>query len=210
MGTAEKPRRTNDPAGMRLRLIEVAFRSFANRGYNATPVHDLRREAAVTGGAFSHHFSTKKALGLAVLQERVAQAVEEAWIKPLLSATSTAEGVRTAFEQIIGALREQVAIAGCPLNNFALEISGQDAQMREAVDLIFRRWHGIITAKILDDQRSGQLCWLEPEAGATFIIAAYSGAMTMAKASRSTLPLEQCADQLAAYLSGEVVRHRNT
>ncbi|HEV7252072.1 MAG TPA: TetR/AcrR family transcriptional regulator [Mesorhizobium sp.] len=186
---------------MQRRLVEVAFHAFKTRGYNASAVHDLRRDANVTGGAFSHHFPTKKALGLAVLNNRVAAAVEEAWIKPLLSSPTTADGVQTVLAAIIRELREQGSISGCPLNNLALELSGHDADMREAVDVIFKRWQQAVAEKIRADQTIGRLCRLDPETGATFVVAAYSGAMTMAKAAQSTAPLERCADQLATYLA---------
>lgn len=192
--------RTNDPEGMQRRLVEAAFRAFTTRGYNATALHDLRRDAGVSGGAFSHHFPTKKALALAVLNQRVAEAVNETWIAPVLSAETTADGVRDVFAAIIAALRKQGRVSGCPLNNLALELSGQDAEMQAAADAIFRRWQAAIAEKIRADQAVGRLRALNAEAAASFIVAAYSGAMAMAKAAQSTAPLEACVTQLAVYL----------
>ena len=71
-------KRTNDPEGMRRRILDVAAESFQSRGYEATSIHDLVREAQTTGGALHHHFPTKKSLGLGVIRERVAPAVEAA------------------------------------------------------------------------------------------------------------------------------------
>jgi AcrR family transcriptional regulator len=194
-------RRTNDPKGLQRRLVDAAFEAFTAQGYNASAMHDVRRRAQVTGGALAHHFPTKKALGLAVLTQRVAEEVEALWISPLASAPSTAEGVRQIFAAIIAQLREQGRVRGCPLNNLALEISASDDDMRGAADAIFARWRSALADTIRADQQAGRVRLLDPEAAATFIIATYSGAMTMAKASQGTAPLEACAGQLAAYLA---------
>jgi len=58
--------RTNDPAGVRKRVLDATAGAFQSRGYYSTSTHDIVREAGVTGGALHHHFPTKKALGLAV------------------------------------------------------------------------------------------------------------------------------------------------
>jgi len=43
--------RTNDPAGLRRRVLDATQRSFQAVGYGGTSMHDIVREAAVTGGA---------------------------------------------------------------------------------------------------------------------------------------------------------------
>ncbi|WP_245468504.1 helix-turn-helix domain-containing protein, partial [Mesorhizobium sp. M1E.F.Ca.ET.063.01.1.1] len=57
-----RKKRTNDPAGMRRRVLDVAEESFQARGYHASSLGDLTAAAGVTGGALHHHFPTKKAL----------------------------------------------------------------------------------------------------------------------------------------------------
>ena len=50
---------------VRERLLAAAVRLIRQRGYTATTVDDLCREAGVTKGAFFHHFASKEALGVA-------------------------------------------------------------------------------------------------------------------------------------------------
>ena len=57
------PRRKNDPAGVRARILDAAYDLFQSRGYSATSVHEIAGAARVTGGALHHHFATKKAIG---------------------------------------------------------------------------------------------------------------------------------------------------
>jgi TetR/AcrR family transcriptional repressor of nem operon len=65
------PRATNvDPhrGDARTRLLEAARDVIRAKGYAATTVDDLCREARVTKGAFFHHFESKEALGVAVAE----------------------------------------------------------------------------------------------------------------------------------------------
>jgi AcrR family transcriptional regulator len=200
---ADKRRRSNDPEAMRRRLLDVAARAFQARGYHATSTHDIMREAGVTGGALHHHFPTKKALGLAVIRERVAPAVEQTWIEPLRSARTAAEGIADVFARIAARLDERSRVLGCPLNNLALELALADPEFRSAVQDVFEDWQAAITQRLRADQAAGALDNADPEGLATLIVASYSGAMAMAKASQSATPLKRCAQQLAA-----VVRSR--
>jgi AcrR family transcriptional regulator len=189
--------RTNDPEGMRRRLLDAAYVAFTTRGYHFTSVHDLKQETGATGGALSHHFPTKRDLGLAVLRDRVREAVEETWVAPVRAAATAAEGIQAVFANVISALERQGCVNGCPLNNLALELSQEDADFRALINEIFESWRKAIADKIRDDQRAGTARNLDPDHFATFVVAAYSGAMSMAKASQSAEPLRVCAAELA-------------
>lgn len=53
------------PANARDKLLEAAVKLIRAKGYGATSVDELCREAGVTKGAFFHHFPSKEALGVA-------------------------------------------------------------------------------------------------------------------------------------------------
>lgn len=184
---SKKPKRTNDPELTRSRILDAAARLFHHRGYADTSMQDIIDAASVTSGALHHHYRTKKALGLAVIRERVAPVVEEVWIGPVVDATDPVVGITKAIEGIARGLRRQ-KIAGCPLNNLAVELGFAEPDFRKEVEKIFRRWRVVLSDKIAE---SG-MCppGLQPKEAATFIVAAYSGAMTLAKSSQSVEPLK--------------------
>lgn len=185
--------RQNDPEGMRDKLLDSAFAAFVGNGYHATSMHDLKREAGVSGGALAHHFPTKKHIGMSVLRDRVAKAVEETWITPMQSASSTREGILSIFEDIIDDLEGVGSVSGCPLNNLSQDMARRDSDFREEIELTFRRWRDAIADKI----RAGSMPdKVDPDAFATLVVAAYSGAMAMARASQGVGPLRACARQL--------------
>ena len=53
----------------RARLLEAARTLVRHRGFAATSVDDLCAAAGVTKGAFFHHFPSKEALGVALIDD---------------------------------------------------------------------------------------------------------------------------------------------
>jgi AcrR family transcriptional regulator len=189
--------RANDPEGVRRRILDAAAQAFQSHGYHSTSTHDLVRAARVTGGALHHHFPTKKELGLAVIRERVAQSVEETWIGPVQSAATAMEGILDAFELIAAGIDKRKAVLGCPLNNLATELSLADPDFRAAVHDIYEKWQATIAQKLRLDRTAGALRErLDPDMIATFVIASYSGAISLAKVRQDSAPLRECARQL--------------
>jgi len=190
-------KRVRNPEQTRRLLLDVAEREFQSRGYHSTSMHDIMRVAGATGGAVYHHFPSKKALGLAVIRERVAKAVEETWVYPVKSARTARRGILAVFEQLIAELDRNETVLGCPLNNLALELALADPEFQIAVQAIFENWRISIAQKLRSDQTRGSLKDVEPETFATFIVATLSGAMALAKANQNAGPLRACARHLA-------------
>jgi len=186
--------RTNDPVGLRRRVLDAAARSFQAVGYGGTSMHDLVREASVTGGALHHHFPTKKDLALAVITERVSAELAETWIETVRQAPNAAEGVLQVFSDVIAALDARGAVSGCPLGNLALELSLTDDDLRGAVAREYASWRGAIAERLAAD--GAAFAKPDPEAFANVVVAMFSGAMSIAKAEQKTAALAACADQL--------------
>jgi AcrR family transcriptional regulator len=199
--TTRRSRRVNDPAAMRARILDAAAVAFQTSGYAATSMHDIIRAAGATGGATYHHFPTKKALGIAVIDERVATAVDRAWIEPMQSARSTLDGVLTVFAEVIASHERRGVLSGCETSNLALELALADEDFRTALNAVFERWRGTIATRIRSDQANGMLDDTDADELATFIVATYSGAMAIAKTAQDSAPLKACALQLARSMS---------
>ena len=191
-------KRTNDPEGMRQRILDVAELAFQERGYHATSLGDLMHAAGVTGGALHHHFATKKALGMAVIAERVAASVEETWLRRIEEAPSAREGVAQVFAAVAEELERQGFVRGCPLNNLAHELSLADDDFRMVLAGIFEAWRTAIADRMRLDQEAGAEEGVDPDRFAALTVAAYSGAMSMAKTEQDAAMLKVCAEALAA------------
>jgi TetR/AcrR family transcriptional repressor of nem operon len=184
----QKRTRTNDPASRRSRVLDAAVGLFHRKGYTETSMHDIRQAAGVTSGALHHHYPTKKDLGLAVIRERVAAMVTEAWADPVAQAPDAGTGVANAFNGIIAGLKEG-AIVGCPLNNLALELAYAEPAFRAEIQEIFEQWQRALAQRIDETNLIAPGSGMTADELATLIIASYSGAMTMAKTAQTARPL---------------------
>lgn len=182
---------------MRARILDAAAELFQAKGYNDTSMQDITATAGVTSGALHYHYGSKKSLGLAVVEHRIAPALRAAWIEPMLAAPSVEEGVKRSMSAIAGELKQQGFVRGCPVNNLTIELGFADPEFRAALEPIFTEWRRTMARKI---EAEAKLPPTRADAAATFIIAAYSGAMALAKAHQSSVPLETTARLLGEWL----------
>jgi TetR/AcrR family transcriptional regulator, transcriptional repressor for nem operon len=194
------PIRRNDPEGMRRKVLDAAFSLFQRQGYNGTSMQDLMQATAVTGGALHHHFATKRSLALAVFEERVAPAVRETWIDPVRAATSFGQGIQTVFDEIISSIDARGSTCGCPLNNLAMELSLADQDFRKAASGIFREWQDALAERVRETRAGSKMSKAARNDVAGFVVASYSGAMSLAKAEQSTAALRNAALILKRWL----------
>lgn len=200
--------RTNDPVGMRNRMLDAAMTAFQSGGYTATSTTDVMRAAGVTGGALHHHFPTKKGLALAVIGERVAQEVLGTWVQPLRKARRAAPAIVATFSGVIDALEAQGEVRGCPIGNLALELSLADDDLRAALADQYGQWRDAITERLERDLQEGraQFAARDPRAFANVVVALFSGAMSIAKAEQRTSALRDCLAQLRVLMAADLPR----
>jgi AcrR family transcriptional regulator len=183
-----KTKRSYDPEGTRGRILDVAAHEFQTRGYNGTGMHRVMRLANVPGGSLYHYFPSKKRLGLAVIEERVAAELERTWLEPVRTAASPASGIGAVFDAVAASAERSRAVSGCPVNNLTLELAFSDGDFQRVLGTVFELWRKEVAARLGDD------------ALATLVVAAFSGAMSLAKASQSAEPIRACKRQLMRLL----------
>ncbi|GLQ57146.1 TetR/AcrR family transcriptional regulator [Devosia nitrariae] len=196
-------RRTIDPKAVRRRIVDAAYDAFVTQGYLATGMLELREKASVSGGAMAHHFPAKRELGLAVIRNRVAEAVRQTWIEPLDACADAPTAIDLIFGNIVSELMRKGSVSGCPLNNMAMEVSRHDEEMRDALSSVFAVWQEALSAKFQKDIDANRVVGIDPGRLATLVVAAYSGAMAIAKAGQDVRPLINCRAELAALLASK-------
>lgn len=189
-------KRTNDPIGMRERMLDAAAQSFQRLGPNAAGVRELRDAAGVTTGAFYHHFPTKKALILAVIEERVHAEIQATWIAAIESAETAQAGIVDVFDGVADMLEAGGSVTGCPLGNLASQLALTDANLRQALVREYDTWRLAIVVKLEADRVCGMPVPLDIESFAYSVVAMFTGAMTLAKSEQSAAALRACAAQL--------------
>ena len=201
---AEPPaRRRNDPEGVRARVLDAAASLFQAKGYHATGMRDVIQATGLSPGAFHHHFPTKESLAIAVIDERVAPAVREAWIDPVREAAHLRQGVSGVFADIIRGLDDRGKVSGCPLNNLAMELSLSNARMRDALHAVFSEWQDALETRIAQSPRGKHWSKDQRRSAASFIIASYSGAMNLSKAAQDSTPLKAMQKTVSQWMSDQ-------
>jgi AcrR family transcriptional regulator len=190
----------NDPEGVRARVLDVAADLFQTNGFHATSIKDVLKAAGVSGGALHHHFPTKKQLVLAVIRDRVAPAVRETWIETVRHAPFLGAGISGVFDAIISSVEARGSVAGCPLNNLALELSLCEPECRDALNAIFGEWQATLDERIGETRGGASLDRPRRTEAAAFIVSVYSGAMALAKSAQSVAPLRSASVILARWL----------
>ena len=77
---------------------------------------------------------------------------------------------------------------GCPVNNLTLELALADADYRSELNRLFALWRSTIEEKLAARSDSEDL--------AALVVAAYSGAMALAKVEQRGEPLRLCASEI--------------
>ncbi len=124
-----------------LRIFEVALALFAERGFEATTMRDIAREAGIALGAAYRHFPTKESLALA-LYERLAGELEA--FVPDMPSGSVSERFAATMHAKINLLQAQRSTllalfskALNPANRLGI-LADETARIRSRVAAIFR------------------------------------------------------------------------
>ena len=154
----------------RSKIMESAIKLFSNRGYNAASVGDICAEAGVSKGAFYHHFKSKQALFLALLDswlQTIDNAIEASRDK---TAPETFMQLTEAFPYIFGTAGE-----GLPMFlEFWLQAS-RDKKIWNASIAPYRRYHKYFTSLIKKGVDEGSFVEVDPELASRMIVSTAMG-----------------------------------
>jgi len=193
---------SRDGAATRELLLAAAAREIHVHGFQAASLSRILAETGVTKGALYHHFSSKRLLGYAVVDECYAPALRKQWIAPLSEAD--VEALQTLIEIIRDAARGMSradVLLGCPVNNLAQEMSPVDEGFRMRIEALFDEWRIATGAALGRAQERGNIApGVDVRASAAFIVASLEGCVGMAKNGQSKELLLMCGGGLITYL----------
>jgi TetR/AcrR family transcriptional repressor of nem operon len=144
----------------RERLLEAASNLLRERSYTSIGVAQICAAAGVQKGSFYYYFESKQALALAVIDEHwVAQRRE--WSRVFETDAALVDQLRELFELTTKIQIESASgtgsVEGCLFGNLALEMSGQDDQIRERIQQIFEEQITLVADAIQAAVVSGEI-----------------------------------------------------
>jgi len=185
----------------RLKILHAAIGEIHHKGYKAASLDHILAATDLTKGALYHHFSDKRELAHAILEEYLRMLVDVYWIKPLDDCADPVACLQDLIARNIAGMPDDEVFYGCLLNNLANETSGTDEELRAHIDQIYKSWETAFADALRKGQKNGTVSKaISPDEVASFIVAALAGARSLAKNSKSREPMIACGNSLISYL----------
>lgn len=174
------------------RILAEGLRVVHERGYAGASVRDIVQAAGVPQGSFTNHFASKEAFGLEILDIYFARACQRIDATLRNDELAPLARLRAYLAQNIAKLRESGMRNGCLLGNFSAETADHSEVIRERLQQIFADTEAAL-AECLDAAiAAGEVdATLDTRQIAGFIVSSLQGAILLAKAQRSLLPIER-------------------
>lgn len=184
-----------DPHSARGKLLQTATNLFRSNGYERTTVRDLASAVGIQSGSIFHHFKSKEAILLAVMQETIyyntalLQAALEGVVDPKARVLALIE---CELQSILGGTGEAMAV-------LVYEWRALSEASRNEVLALRNRYEAIWLDALAQAKEAG-LCSAEPALMRRFLMGALSWTITWYRADG---PLN--IDQLAEAALGMVI-----
>jgi len=183
-------------------LVCAAAKLAAIKGFDRTSVQDVMAEAGVGKGSFYHHFPTKDALGLAVLEQD-----RNGFMAMLDACIDEKRGMAALdcfFEAALAKHRASGFAGGCLWGNTALEMSDTNPAFVEPVDQVFRMWVGKLGKAIEEGQADGAIrVDVNASELAQLIVETVEGAIMLARLRKDEAPMRSGLALLQKMISGK-------
>ncbi|MFO1203447.1 MAG: TetR/AcrR family transcriptional regulator [Tabrizicola sp.] len=192
---------TRVPRGeARARLIEAARSLVRHRGFAATSVDDLCAAAGVTKGAFFHHFASKEALGVALIDDWTA-------MTGAMFASHPYNFLPDPLDRVLAYLDLRRELLGQPLPEFTC-VAGTTVQesyetsppIREAAERSIRSGFNHVLPHLQQALAAHPVPGVSAESLAQQFQVAVQGGIIVAKALNDAAPAREAFDHLERYL----------
>jgi AcrR family transcriptional regulator len=148
------PTATDRGGETRRRILDVAARAFADRGYTGTSLSDVLKASGVTKGGFYFHFPSKEALALATLRYK-----QEQWSGTVMAAVLRCPRAVDQLDAMVEALctlHEQDDSCRV-INRLCAELGDEHPELRPQLRTQLTTWVDMVAAVIRNGQDEGDI-----------------------------------------------------
>ncbi len=194
MDTPKQPDQT------RARILDAAFAEIHRHGFQAASIATILASTGLTKGALYHHFPTKQALGLAVVDEKIRARLDARHFRPLRESAHPLQALLDILDGITERAADLVPL-GCPLNNLMQEMSPLDPEFKAHLNAVLDTWRQTTEDALRRAQAQGEVrADVDCHAAALFIVSAEEGCIGVAKNLQSPEAFITCLRQLQGYI----------
>jgi TetR/AcrR family transcriptional regulator, transcriptional repressor for nem operon len=174
------------------KLLSGGLRLVHERGFGASSVRDIAQAAGVPLGSFTNHFASKEAFGLEILDRyremtsaNVRATLRNDRLPPL-------RRLRAWIDGQLEYLRKDDMRRGCLYGNLSAEASETSDAIRFRVASVFAENQASVAYCLQAAVDAGELgSDADAQELAGFIVSSLQGAILVAKAQRSPIPVER-------------------
>lgn len=173
-------------------MIDAGSRILKEKGYAGASLSEILKAAGVPKGSFYHHFPSKDAFVLELLERYVRE--QRARIEAQLGATDKGplERLRSYFEAEAERLRREGCKGGCLVGTLGQDQADQNAELRSRIEEILREWTSRFSDCLAEGTRTGSVpAGTDVRGLGDFLMNGWQGAMLRMKTLKSARPLHQ-------------------
>ncbi|MET3852456.1 TetR/AcrR family transcriptional regulator [Paenibacillus sp. OAE614] len=166
-------------------IITTSRRIIYYKGYQATSVNDILDEAHIGKGQFYHYFSSKRDLGLAVVDDLVKEWDRDVFEGIFATDLDPIAKLNKMLDRMLTIHTDEDGKSGCPAGNLAIEMSEHDETFRLKVHYIFDRWISSIEGALNELKAKGHLASdIDAKQHAQAIVSLIEGAILLMKSQK--------------------------
>ncbi len=189
------------PKDSRELILYCAFDEIFRNGYRGASLNAIADECGLTKGAIFHYFPSKKALGLAVINEVLGKLGYQRWIKPLKASDDVIPTLLAILNHTRKVTDEYEIRHGSPLLNIVHETTYLDKEFEIASRTMSDIWRQELAKAIGRSRAKGkiQISSRDDEL-AVFILSSFAGAFSLARCCQSIAVWRTAIGELESYL----------
>ncbi|MEX3982167.1 TetR/AcrR family transcriptional regulator [Paraburkholderia sp. EG287A] len=143
-------------------LLRTARWSFARRGYEATSVRDIAKASGVDPALIKHHFGSKEALWIAVV-EQIADEAAAMTAKTAALQEMAGLGPRARVEHAVSILIDQVFSTPDVGMLFSTAATETGQRLTLLIERVVRPFHDVFVPLLVDAIEAGEISPQDPE-----------------------------------------------
>lgn len=178
------------------RVLKTARELFYLNGYNNTSMDDIVRASKVKKGNLYFHYQSKEVLGFAVIDSYRTDEMEE--IDRIFNGAGSA--MDRIYRLLDSSKRQLMKVGcrgGCPIGNFALEMSDIHPGFRKKVNQVFTAWADRLERLLREAKRAGEIpSSINTRAFSHFMVAIWEGGVMLVKTQKNPKVLRDCLSSL--------------
>lgn len=181
--------------------MQAAFCEIHRQGFQAASIANILADTGLTKGALYHHFPTKQALGLAVIDEVIRERLDRLIFKSLRESDHPVETLLEIIATIDEWRPANFIDLGCPLNNLMQEMSPLDEAFKDHLNAVLMFWKDAVENALQRGKEQGVVrTEVDCKAVALFVVSAWEGCIGIAKNLQSAEAFSLCMRQLHGYI----------